>query len=317
MYRYTTEASGSCTVTAYTLTTSDYDSTTYEFQGWDKNSDGSSDASAGGTITLTGNVTYEAILEVKDDRAPSVSFSPNGGDWATSHSTTITVSDTSGVDSSSIKYTWSTSSSASASSGTSTTSGSALSKSDGTGTYYLCVYAEDNLGNSGTTCSSAFKIDNTGPTCSASGSVSGGSYTTVTVTASDDHSGLHATETYCFMNCDSSSSYSTSSSYSQSGLAATFTPKVKDAAGNITTCNSVGFTKVWRYNSSSASCQTYVSGVAKTVSVSTGASGYNYSSSSAASSGCQTQLMSNCYSSYGSCQSCSYSCSTSSWINLG
>lgn len=137
------------------------------------------------------------------------------------------------------------------------------------------------------------------------------------MTASDSDSGLHETETYCFMNCDDSSSYSTSSSYSQSGLAANFTPRVKDKVGNITVCDTVNFTKMYRYNSASGTCTGYQSGTAVTTYPSISASGYTYSSSSAATTACSNAIMSQCYNLAGSsgCQSCSNTCSSSYWIS--
>lgn len=93
-----------------------------------------------------------------DNTKPTITFSPNGSSTSsTSASSTITVSDTN-IKASSLKYKWSTSSSASASDGDAFKSGESKSKSDVSGTYYLCAYAEDTAGNSVNKCSNGFVL---------------------------------------------------------------------------------------------------------------------------------------------------------------
>jgi len=162
-------SSNTSTVT-YTIAANGFTNTGYSFTKWADGSTSGTQYSAGASYTWNPAVdssattkTMYALWEEGDSAGPSIEFNPEGKTTAQkSHTSTISVTDESGV--SSIKYVWSTSASASASSGTATSSGAALSKSGVTGTYYLCVYAEDTNGNSSNECSGGFVFDNTAPT---------------------------------------------------------------------------------------------------------------------------------------------------------
>ncbi|MDR0608094.1 MAG: hypothetical protein LBG52_07310 [Candidatus Peribacteria bacterium] len=99
------------------------------------------------------------------------------------------------MDTSSLKYQWTTATIAPVEGSFITPffNGEAISKSDGTAGYYLWILAKDNVGNMIITGSEVFNIDNTAPvissvTVSPTGSTSGS--VTVTVTASDEEAGL-------------------------------------------------------------------------------------------------------------------------------
>lgn len=145
-----------------------------------------------------------------DGVAPSIGFSENGNPtYAKSHSTKVTVSDTgSGVNG--VQYAWSTSSTTTPSSWTTTSSGATLTTPSSTGTYYLWIKATDNVGNSVTSTSNAFKVDQTLPSVSANPSSGDWENTPYAVTPSysDSDSGVD-TKQYAW-----STSTSTPSSWS-------------------------------------------------------------------------------------------------------
>jgi len=182
----------------------------YEFVNWNTKADGSGVSYNAGTYyTVTGTTTLYAIVKYNpvvnpeppiiipptpsDTTKPVITFSPDGtnGVWKKSESSMITVTDSggSGIDSSSLKYVFSTSSSE-----TPTTSfisgGTVSAPSNVTGTYYLRAIACDNAGNCTTATSSGFKLDNTKPTVSISATNNVASSQTVSLSMGDGNSGL-------------------------------------------------------------------------------------------------------------------------------
>ena len=124
-----------------------------------------------------------------DNEGPTITFGTNGNSTAAkSQSTTVNVTDAKNGTVKNLKYVWSTSSTASAKNGTSFSNNGTITKNDDSGNYYLCVYAEDGLGNSTNTCSNAFKLDNEGPTITFD--LSAGEYhetKTVNISISDNY----------------------------------------------------------------------------------------------------------------------------------
>ena len=124
-----------------------------------------------------------------DNEGPTINFGTNGNSTAAkSQSTTVNVTDAKNGTIKNLKYVWSTSSTASAASGTSFSNNATITKNTDSGNYYLCVYAEDGLGNSTNTCSNAFKLDNEGPTITFD--LSAGEYhetKTVNISISDNY----------------------------------------------------------------------------------------------------------------------------------
>ena len=114
-----------------------------------------------------GNVSsYKSVtLGTCDTTGPVITFGTNGssGGWVAQASTTLTVTDSSGV--SSVKYGWSTSSTSTTASTTTSSSTTLSSKCSRTsdGDCYLYVYACDTLGNCSSKRTSAFKLDVTAP----------------------------------------------------------------------------------------------------------------------------------------------------------
>lgn len=104
-------------------------------------------------------VSPEAVIDIT---APEVSFQSNGNtDSAQTQSTIVgVIDDITGVKTA--KYSR-TETQSCTSATTSFSSGDTISKTTGDGVRYLCVYAEDMVGNSGYTLSEAFTLDNTSP----------------------------------------------------------------------------------------------------------------------------------------------------------
>ena len=126
---------------------------------------------AGSVKDATGNsnaaVTSSSVTNIADQAGPEITFSPNGNmAYSKSQTSKVTVTDESGV--ASAKYIWTQTPGASASSGTAFTSGSSITKNNGDGLWYICVYATDNYGNATNKCSEAFALDNTAPVITAS-----------------------------------------------------------------------------------------------------------------------------------------------------
>jgi hypothetical protein len=150
---------------------------------------------AGNTATLTRTVN------VIDNILPTVTFGTNGNTaYAKSYSTTVTASDNVAVNTSSLKYVWTTSTTtpAEASFSTSFTNGGAIaSPASVTGGYYLWILAKDTSGNTKIQGSNAFNLDNTSPsipTVNLNGYTSGtwtNSNITFTLSSSDANSGFY------------------------------------------------------------------------------------------------------------------------------
>lgn len=123
-----------------------------------------------------------------------VTFSSNGNStWAKSHSTRINVD---GYDSNkSLQYAWSTSTSTPSSGWSTLTNGASITRSSGTGNYYLHVRGTNNFGEAFNVRSNAFRVDNTLPSISISkngGDWARNHFTTLSV--SDSHSGIDKIE---------------------------------------------------------------------------------------------------------------------------
>ena len=187
-------------------------------------------------VDKLGNISEEASTQIKIDKtAPTVTFGTNGNStYAKSQSTKVTVTDNlSGTNT--LKYQWTTSTTAPAANTftTSFTNGSTITKSEGTGSYYLWILATDNAGNQTITRSNVFNLDNTAPTCSISGNPTDWTQSaTLTATGSDSHSGLSSV---VFTGTTSASKTVTSNG----SVSATVT----DKAGNTNTC-SANVTKI-------------------------------------------------------------------------
>ena len=187
-----------------------------------------------------------------DNTGPTVSFGTNGNSTAAkSQASKVTLADANEGTVKNIKYTWSTSNSASASSGTTFTNATSISKNGLNGTYYLCIYGEDGLGNSTNKCSNAFKFDNTGPTVSF-GTNGNSTYkksqsSTITVT-NDSYGASLNTGSYKYV-WSTSTSGTPSTAYSSGGTATksdgtgTFylIATACDSLGNCTTKNTGAF----------------------------------------------------------------------------
>ncbi len=201
------------------------------------------------TLKVTENNTYTVYAEDTvgnkkvatinvnkiDTTKPTVAFGTNGNStYAKSQSTKVTVTDNlSGI--SILKYQWTTSTTQPVASTftTSFTNGSTITKSDGTGSYYLWILATDNAGNQTITRSNVFNLDNIAPTCSISGNpTSWTTSATLKATGSDSHSGVSSV---VFTGTTSASKTVTSNG----SVSATVT----DKAGNTNTC-SANVTKI-------------------------------------------------------------------------
>src|SRR5690606_21623158 len=142
-------------------------------------------------------------VKVVDTTKPTIAFGTNGNStYAKSRSTKVTVSDNLSVNTSSLKYLWSTSSSGITESNITTTftNGGTINTPSGvTGDYYLWILGKDTSGNTLIQRSNVFKLDNTIPVITVNPvSVTiteGSSYTDTGVSASDAHSGLNGSVT--------------------------------------------------------------------------------------------------------------------------
>ncbi|HHX16891.1 MAG TPA: leucine-rich repeat protein, partial [Mollicutes bacterium] len=194
-----------------------------------------------GTYTLTYSVSDKAgnaavaktrTVKVVDTTKPTVTFGTNGNStYAKSRSTTVTVSDNVGVNTSSLKYLWNTSTSTPSESSitTSFTNGGTINTpSNVTGDYYLWILAKDTTGNTTIQRTSVFKLDNIKPVITLNGSANmmiskGSIYTDPGSTASDAHSGLDGNVTVTgTVNTSVAGTY-------------TLTYTAKDKAGNTAT----------------------------------------------------------------------------------
>ena len=129
-----------------------------------------------------------------DKTQPTVTFGTNGNtSYKKAQSTTVTVSDASGINT--LKYQWLQSATAPAeSSFTATfTSGGTITKSDGTGNnWYLWILAKDKAGNIAIVKSNAFYLDNTAPNTTAPTATSTTNSIVVTSAQTDANSGINA-----------------------------------------------------------------------------------------------------------------------------
>jgi hypothetical protein len=193
-----------------------------------------------GTYTITYSVEDDAgneqtstrTVHVLDNVAPTVAFGTNGNStYAKSKSTTVTVSDISGVNTSSLKYQWTTSTITPPEESFSTTftnGGTITSPSGVTGEYYLWILGKDSVGNTMIARSNVFNLDNTKPIITLTGSnpatVSvGNTYIDAGATATDSHSGINGSVTVTgSVNTNVAGSY-------------TITYTVSDNAGNAAT----------------------------------------------------------------------------------
>ncbi len=136
-----------------------------------------------GTYTITYTVsdtagnkaTAKRTVNVVDNVPPVISFSSKGNStYKQSHSTKVTVTDThSNVNTSSLKYLWSTSTStpSEGSFSSSFVNGNTIvTPSGASGRYYLWILAKDSVGNTSIERSNAFNLDNIPPVITLKGS---------------------------------------------------------------------------------------------------------------------------------------------------
>src|SRR5690606_17895326 len=123
------------------------------------------------TVTDSSGNTATAVrtVNVIDTVSPNISFGTNGnGTWAKTYSTTVTVTDNVSVNTSSLKYLWSTSTAEPSDSSftSSFSNGGTITSPSVTGEYYLWIIAKDTSGNTKKSRSNVFRLDNTPPTIS-------------------------------------------------------------------------------------------------------------------------------------------------------
>ena len=149
--------------TNYTLSSTKPTRTGYSFVNWNTKKDGSGTSYNAGATYKT-NAALKLYAQWKDETAPTITLGTDGTTkWKKSVSSTITVTDNgSGVNTSTLKYIFSTSNTANPT--TAFTNGGTVSLNDVSDKYYLRVYACDNAGNCTTKTSKVFKLDNIAPT---------------------------------------------------------------------------------------------------------------------------------------------------------
>ena len=177
--------------------------------------------------TINEKETEEIEIINVDNEKPTVTFETNGNSiYQKTQSTKVTVTDNlSGI--STLKYQWTNSTNQPAASTFTNTfaSGDTLTKSDGTGDYYLWILAIDNAGNQIITKSNIFKLDNNAPSCNWSGEAT--TYRTsadITVTCKDQESGC--------LNTTNSKTWN----YKETKVTDEVSYTISDNAGNTTTC---------------------------------------------------------------------------------
>ena len=156
------------------------------------------------TITYTatdssGNTaSSNRTVKIADNELPTITFGTNGNSsYAKSRSTTVTASDDTGIDASSLKYLWSTSTTAPTESSFTTLfiNGQTINTPSAvTGVYYLWIIEKDIYGNTAIRRTNGFSLDNTNPVITISGSSSvtieaGSSYIDAGATATDNING--------------------------------------------------------------------------------------------------------------------------------
>ena len=211
---------------------------TYSWDGTTYGSTQTKEITANGKYTAytkdkLGNTSNCSVdIDKIDKTKPTVTFETNGNNtYAKSQSTKVTVTDNlSGI--STLKYQWTNSTNQPAASTFTNTfaSGDTITKSDGTGDYYLWILAIDNAGNQIITKSNIFKLDNTNPTCIMDVTpTSWTSSATLKITATDGHSGI---STYSF----DGENYTTTNTKTINNND-TYIAYIKDKAGNIGKCS--------------------------------------------------------------------------------
>lgn len=140
------------------------------------------------------NEADEVVREVvvMESQNPTVTFEPNGNStYADSHTTVVTATDNGAINTSSLKYIWSTSTDTpieDAFTNTFINSNEIASDANLSGTYYLWVLAKDIAGNTIIVRSSEFKFDQTSPSVvfNPNGNSSFSKTASTIVTVSDD-----------------------------------------------------------------------------------------------------------------------------------
>lgn len=173
----------------------------------------------------------DAVDPTKDNLAPNVAFSPDGGlAYKKIYSTTVIVTDNLQVKQNSLIYQWTNSlvvPSKDSFVKKFINASNISSPVNLNGNYYLWVYAEDALGNYAITRSKAFALDNTVPVIAVSGTnpiniISGSIYSDAGATAIDNSDGNITPSISVTSNVDTSAI----GSY-------TVTYNVSDTAGNV------------------------------------------------------------------------------------
>lgn len=175
----------------------------YSFDGWYTSISGGNKVTSSTIVTSTTAHTLYAHWTAST--SPTVNFSVNGTDSVYvkgSVNSRITVNEgSSELNSSSLKYVWSTSSSASPDTGF--VNNDIVYLDNATGTYYLVAKACDTTGSCVTEASSAFLIDNTAPTGTVTLSFdTSTAVLTASISARDSGSGV-ATYGYLIQNSSS------------------------------------------------------------------------------------------------------------------
>ena len=175
----------------------------YSFNGWYTSISGGNKVTSSTIVTSTTAHTLYAHWTAST--SPTVNFSVNGTDSVYvkgNVNSRITVNEgSSELNSSSLKYVWSTSSSASPDTGF--VNNDIVYLDNATGTYYLVAKACDTTGSCVTKASSAFLIDNTAPTGTVTLSFdTSTAVLTASISARDSGSGV-ATYGYLIQNSSS------------------------------------------------------------------------------------------------------------------
>ena len=201
-----------------------------------------------------GNKGMQELKGISTAGIATMQYSPNGNTtYKKSQSTTVTVSEaTEKVNS--IKYQWlQTTNTPSETSFTTTCSNrETVTKSTGTGTWYLWTLVETETGTTDITRSNAFYLDNKGPTVTLTSKAVSTSSFTLTATASDSHIGTIATYKF-YVNGTLKSTQTTSSrtaSYTVTGATMGETNCyviVTDSLGNPTTKTTTAATKLYTW----------------------------------------------------------------------
>jgi hypothetical protein len=202
------------------------------------------------TMHITAEDSYNPLVvaapisfAVDDHIPPSVSFGTNGSEsWGDSASTAVTVTDSgSGVDSSSIRYIWTTDTIVPATGWSSFGNGGTLRKSNADGDWYLHIQASDMTGNIVNAVSNRFRLDNTVPTASiVMTQADGGAYAdntwtnqSITISAAASDANSVTTLTYSLDSGVTWNSYATPVVLQNDGI---YPLRVKavDSTGNTT-----------------------------------------------------------------------------------